>query len=120
MATSIKPNGSTTRETSLVDLSDARALDQKFGSDAIVGCAAEADDYLRSVVTYDFKWDDIGFFGIKFDHYLTKVPAPGVLTQVTNKVKLQNGFGAYKHVHLYCDYDTQAKKVLGYRIEDPR
>jgi len=42
-----------------------------------------------------------------------------VLTLLSKKVSLQNGFGAYTRVTLYCDYDTQAKKVLEYRIDDP-
>jgi len=37
------------------------------------------------------------------------VPAPGVLVMVTNKVMLQNGFGAYERVELQCAYDIQAK-----------
>jgi hypothetical protein len=40
---------------------------------------------------------------------------PGVITLVTDKAKLQNGFGAFQHIVLQCDYDTQSKKVLGYR-----
>ena len=28
----------------------------------------------------------------------------------------RNGFGGYQRVTLYCDYDTQTQKVLGYRI----
>ena len=43
--------------------------------------------------------------------------SPGVLTNISHKAKLQNGFGVYKHVTLTCDYDTQAKKVIGYHIE---
>jgi hypothetical protein len=33
---------------------------------------------------------------------------------VTRKAKLQNGFGAYKHIVLTCDYDTQSGKVIEY------
>ena len=61
---------------------------------------------LRQAAKYDFKWDHIGFLGTKFDRYMKAVTSPGVLTLVTNKVSLQNGFGAYQHVELFCDYNT--------------
>jgi hypothetical protein len=35
---------------------------------------------------------------------------------VSNKVSLQNGFGAYERIELLCDYDTQSKKILRYSI----
>jgi len=97
-------------------LDDASALDQKYGIEASVSCESEADDYLRSVAKFDFKWDDTGWLENKFDKYSAKVRAPGVLTSISNKAKLQNGFGAFQHVELFCDYDTQNKKVLEYRI----
>ncbi|HEY5211702.1 MAG TPA: hypothetical protein VIJ38_01625 [Acidobacteriaceae bacterium] len=54
-------------------------------------------------------WDDAGVLDLKFDHTLAHVDNPGVLTVFSQKAKLQNGFGAYKHIVLYCDYDTQAQ-----------
>jgi hypothetical protein len=101
-----------------IDLNDSAALDKKYGLAASYACATEADDYLRTVATYEFKWDSIGFFDAKFDHYRSIVSAPGVLTVTTDKVALQNQFGAYKHITLNCSYDTQAEKVLHYGIPD--
>lgn len=100
-------------------LNDAKALDEKFGSDAFIHCGVEADDYLRGVSKFAFKWDEIGFFEQKFDKYRSRVTSPGVLTMVSNKVSLQNGFGAYERIELLCEYDTQTKKVLGYSIGTP-
>jgi hypothetical protein len=98
------------------DLNDAKALDEKYGTDALVYCASDADDYLRGASKFAFKWDEIGFFDQKFDKILTHVSSPGILTLASNKVSLQNGFGAYERIELLCKYDTQAKKVLGYSI----
>jgi hypothetical protein len=100
-------------------LNDAKALDEKFGSDAFIHCGAEADDYLREVSKFAFKWDDMGFFDQKFDKYRSHVVSPGVLTMISNKASLQNGFGAYERIELLCEYDTQAKKVLRYSIRTP-
>jgi hypothetical protein len=71
---------------------------------------------LRGASKFAFKWDEIGFFDQKFDKILTHVSSPGILTLASNKVSLQNGFGAYERIELLCKYDTQAKKVLGYSI----
>lgn len=103
---------------SAVDLTNAKVLDEKYGIDAEVRCASGADDYLRSVTKYDFRWDDIGFLGFKFDRYVKSVVSPGVLTSTSNKVKIQNGFGAYQRAKLLCDYDTQAKQVLRYSVTE--
>lgn len=99
------------------DLKDAKYLDDHYGVGAAIGCADGADDYLRSVAKWDFKWDEIGALEAKFDKYRAYVKSPGVLTSVSKKAKLQNGFGAYKHITLTCDYDTQAQKVVSYEIE---
>jgi hypothetical protein len=99
-----------------INLDDAKALDDRYGSAATSHCDVEADDYLRSVSKLDFKWDDTGFLEQKFDKYVTTVSAPGVLTSVSRKAKLQNGFGAYQRIELFCDYDTQTEKVLAYRL----
>ena len=59
--------------TVATDLNDAKALDEKFGTDAFVHCGVEADDYLRGVSKFAFKWDEIGFFEQKFDKYRSHV-----------------------------------------------
>lgn len=98
-------------------LNDAKYLDDHYGVGASIGCADGADEYLRSVAKWDFKWDEIGTLEAKFDKYRAYVKSSGILTSVSKKAKLQNGFGAFQHITLTCDYDTQAKKVVGYNIE---
>lgn len=98
-------------------LKDAQALDEKYGIEASLQCASGADDYLRSIAKYDYKWDDTGFLETKFDHYSSRVITPGVLTSISSKAKLQNGFGAFQHIELLCYYDTQSKKVIRYSFQ---
>src|SRR6185437_5012348 len=87
-----------------INLTNAQSLDEKYSAEAVTYCAGSADEYLRSVAKYDFKWDDVGLLETKFDHYLKQLAAPGVLVMVSDKAKLQNGFGAYQHVELLCNY----------------
>ena len=97
-------------------LLDSKYLDDHYGIPAAIWCESSADDYLRSVAKWDFGWDE-GSKDSRFTQYRTNVKSPGVLTNISHKAKLQNGFGGYQHIALTCDYDTQAKKVVGYEIE---
>jgi hypothetical protein len=92
-----------------VDPNNSDSLDQKYGIDASSHSEVEADDYLKSVTNYEYKWEDTGWLGQKFDKYVKDVPAPGVLVMVSSHVMLQNGFGAFQRVELQCAYDSQAK-----------
>lgn len=97
-------------------LKSAEYLDKQYGIKANATCGAEADDYLRSIAKYDFDWDDEakGFLGVKFDKHLRSVGKPGVLILTSSYAKLQNGFGAWQHIQLFCEFDTQQDKVLSF------
>jgi len=101
-----------------VNLNDSHALNDAYGIKAFFSCASQADDYLRQASKWSFKWDEVGWLDRKFDNYLATVTAPGVLTMTSNKVSLQNEFGAYRRMTLLCSYDTKADKVLEYAITD--
>ncbi len=93
---------------------DSAWLDKKYGTKGALTCGSGVDDYLRKTAKYTFKWDEIGFFGVKFGSYLTKVNSPGVITYVSDKASLQNGFGAFVRIKIFCDYDTQKNEVISY------
>lgn len=93
---------------------DAKWLDEKYGLEGPIRCSSGADNYLREIAKFSFKWDETGWLETKFDTYSTLVKAPGVITYSTKKVSLQNGFGAYQRIKLACDYDTQSKTVVEY------
>ena len=96
-----------------VGINDANALDKEYGTKAQVTCSDGADDYLRSIAKHDFAWDDDakGFFGVKFPEIRKHIDTPGVVTYVTEKAKLQDGFGAWNHITLLCHYNTQTDKA---------
>lgn len=98
-----------------------RLLDEKFGNEATAACDVGATEYLRSLAAHDFAWDDDakGFFGDKFDHYSKLSAGNGLLTLITRKAKLSNGFGAFSHISVYCVYDAAANKVSGFYQIDP-
>lgn len=104
------------------ELKDANYLDKRYWIQGSSACDVGADDYLRQVAKYDFAWDKTGFLESKFDSYSRMVRSPGILTLITNKAKLSNAFGAFQHVTLMCDFDTQApypSAPVGYSIVPP-
>ena len=68
-------------------------------------CAFLVEQYAK----YDFKWEG---YGSKFSNYSGKVKKPYVLTIFGDKIKLQNGFGAWKRKQYSCDYNVKEKKPL--------
>jgi hypothetical protein len=100
---------------------DPKALDDRFSTDAQIACSDGADDFLRSIAAHEFKWSDDakGFTGDKFDKISTVSAGPGLLTLVSDRALLSNGFGAFDPVTFYCLYDAKAKKALRYSQDDP-
>ncbi|MHB1959442.1 MAG: hypothetical protein ACYCO5_10475 [Acidobacteriaceae bacterium] len=99
-------------------LKDAKYLSDRYALVAVMACTNGADDYLKSVARYDYTWvPDSELEG--FDFRTSVLKEPGVLTVASDKAKLENGFGAFQRVKLFCDFDTQAKVVLGYSIVLP-
>ena len=98
--------------------SNAERLSEIAGIAGAMMCRSAADSYVASVAKYAHKWDDVGFLGVLFDKYLVKVETPGVLTMTSSHLAMQNGFGAFKKVRVFCDYNTRTKKVLDVRILD--
>jgi hypothetical protein len=98
--------------------SNAERLSEIAGIAGATMCRSAADSYVASVAKFAHKWDDVGFLGVLFDKYLVKVETPGVLTMTSSRLSLQNGFGAFKRVRVFCDDDTRAKKVRDVLIRD--
>lgn len=99
---------------------DAKAMDERFGSKAGIACAVRADDYLRSIAKYDFAWDDDakGYSG-KFTKYAVQSTGLGMMTEISDKAKLSNGFGAFEHVTIYCLYNAATDEVVRFSTYNP-
>jgi|SRR5579872_5746817 len=108
-------------DSSAPNLSDARALDDKYSTPAVAACGAYADDYIKDQVHYDYKWDPdaSGFFGVRFEKFRNSVDQPGVLTLVSDRLLIQNPYGAYERSMITCRYNTQTEKVLGFELIQP-
>lgn len=99
---------------------DAKAMDERFGSKAGIACAVKVDDYLRSIAQYDFAWDDDAKgYSDKFTKYALQSTGVGMMTQVSDKAKLSNGFGAFEHVTIYCLYNAATDEVVRFSTSNP-
>ena len=112
--------------------------DKKKAEEAAAKAKAEAEElennlenaeYLRKIVgtiseiscknaiekqaKYDFEWTDRLY---KFPSYLVETKAPGILTLVGDKIKMQNAMGAMRFMKYHCDYDVRDKEVLAVRV----
>jgi hypothetical protein len=101
----------------VIDLNSAEALDAEYSMQAGVSCESGADDYVRSTAKYGFKWDKSNGFEHEFDNYLRKVKTSGILTLESDRLQLQNGFGGYQRMRIYCDYDALTGNVVSFEIE---
>jgi hypothetical protein len=75
--------------------------------------------WVERLAKNDFEWTD-GRLEPKFSHYQWKDQKAGVVTYVGDKIKYQNGFGAWVH-HIYeCDLDARGEQVLDVRAQPGR
>jgi hypothetical protein len=88
-------------------LSDAEWLSGKLPIEAGVKCQTPVERRAK----FDFQWTD-GTFEFKFPSFLVNVRSPGVLTVVGDKIKFQNGFGAWQHMKYFCDFDVRKRQVI--------
>ena len=59
---------------------------------------------------YDVEWDD-GWFSMKLERWRWNDRAAGSLSYTGDRVKFQNGFGAWQRMTYWCHYDHQAQTV---------
>lgn len=76
-------------------------------------------DPIERLAAHDVKWTD-GTFDLKFSRLKWKDKAEGIITYVGDKVKFQNGFGAYSPMIYECDLAADNKTVLAVRAFEGR
>lgn len=116
-STPANPNPpATSQQNSAVAPEDPKSLRDKYGAITASACSRGADDYVKSLSKYGFKWADNGMTGERFSQFMTFYVAPGMTSNVSDKLLLQDRRGAFNPVELMCSYDTNENKVLRYWI----
>jgi hypothetical protein len=66
---------------------------------------------IEKLAKWDFEWTD-GWTEPKFSKYRWKDQKKGVVTIIGDKLKFQNGFGAWKRMTYSCDVEPTTNAVL--------
>jgi len=94
---------------------DLHCLGEKYFPEATVYCKPLVERLAKN----NFEWID-GWLEPKFSHYRWKNKSLGVITYIGDKIKYQNGFGAWVLSVYECDFDTKSKAVLDVRASPGR
>lgn len=111
-------SSSASAEPSLSDtecMQDLGCWGNKHDISASVYCAKPVERMAKN----DFEWTD-GMLEPKFSHFRWLDQSRGYITYIGDKIKYQNGFGAWIN-HIYeCDFDPGTNTVLNIRVEQGR
>ena len=89
---------------------------QCWGDDNLLSATFACETLIERMARYDFEWTD-GWLEPKFSHFRWHDIDRSTVTFIGDKIKFQNGFGAWQRVAYECDYDPDADQVLDIRIE---
>ena len=70
--------------------------------------------HVERLAKFDYEWTD-GFLETKFSHYRWRNISEGTVTLLGDKIKFQNGFGAWQHHTYECDVDPAVESILDVR-----
>ncbi|MCK7579297.1 MAG: hypothetical protein MZV65_28575 [Chromatiales bacterium] len=88
---------------------------QCWGDRKSFAAAVKCAPHIERLAKYSFEWTD-GWLGSKMSQFRWKNRDRGVITYIGDKIKLQNGFGAWSPYNYACDFDTMSETVLGVRL----
>jgi hypothetical protein len=90
-----------------------------WGEKNLITASVRCSHFVERLAKNDFQWTD-GWFEPKFSHYRWKRKKDNEITYIGDKIKFQNGFGAWIP-HVYeCDVDASGEIVLDVRARPGR
>lgn len=92
---------------------------QCWGDKHNVAAGVYCDDYVEKLAKYSHEWTD-GMLEPKFSHFRWKDRSKGYITYIGDKIKFQNGFGAWQNYVYECDLDPETNTVLDVRAQPGR
>lgn len=88
-------------------LEDAAWLANKFDVESTMACKPAVERLAK----FNFEWFD-SWSEMKFPSFYTKTRGPGVFVVTGEKIKFQNGFGAWQIMKYECAYDAVNRRVV--------
>lgn len=90
-----------------------------WGNKNSLAATFKCQDEIEKKANKQAEWTD-GVLGSKFSRFRWKDQRKGVMTFIGDKLKYQNGFGAWQYHSYQCDYDTQQDIAFAVRVEPGR
>jgi Ribosomal protein L7/L12 C-terminal domain len=115
------PKSTTASTPKAPQISDAecRQTLKCWGEKHTVNAAVRCRGPVERMAKNNFEWTD-GFLEPKFSHYRWKDESAGEVTYIGDKIKFQNGFGAWTLYTYECDLDASGERVLAVRASPGR
>ncbi|MGC4084267.1 MAG: hypothetical protein QM736_19695 [Vicinamibacterales bacterium] len=95
--------------------SDLHCWGEKHMASAMVRCRPVVERLAKN----NFEWTD-GLLEPKFSHYRWRNQSTGEVTYIGDKIKFQNGFGAWTFYTYECDLDPAGESVTDVRAQPGR
>lgn len=92
---------------------------QCWGEKASIKGGYPCTQLVERMAKYDFEWTD-GFLDLKFSHHRWRDIKAGTVTIIGDKIKMQNGFGAWTHMIYECDFNPLTNIVSDVRVSPGR
>ncbi|EIC20853.1 hypothetical protein Thi970DRAFT_04520 [Thiorhodovibrio frisius] len=92
---------------------------QCWGDKHTVMAGFRCDNHVERLAKYAFEWTD-GFLEPKFSRFRWKSKESGVITYIGDKIRFQNGFGAWQNYVYECDLDPISEVVHDVRASPGR
>lgn len=90
-----------------------------WGEKAGLSVSVLCEDFIERFAKYDFEWTD-GILEPKFSHYRWRDIDAGIVTILGDKIKFQNGFGAWTYMTYECDVNPANNQISDVRVKEGR
>lgn len=107
------------REKAEADVAACRQSASCYSEKFLVSAETYCPEEIERLAQWDHEWTD-GMLEMKFSRSQWKDKEAGVIDYYGDKLKMQNGFGAWQNVVYVCTFSTTSEKVLGVAAEPGR
>ncbi len=90
-----------------------------WGEEAHTYGTRDCTNLVERMAKFDYEWTD-GILEPKFSHFRWANQEDGTVTLIGDRIKFQNGFGAWTHMTYECDFNPSSKEVLDIRVRQGR
>jgi hypothetical protein len=118
-APELKPAPAKTAEDIAAELLACKKDIKCWGDQYNIEAASYCAHHIERLANYSFEWTD-GWLEPKLSHFRWHDIGLGSVTYIGDKIKFQNGYGAWQNMIYECDYNPENEQVIDVRAEPGR